>query len=201
MVSTPPVDLLILGGGSAAFSAARVASDAGRTVTIVERHSPGGACPNVGCVPSKFLIEAAADYHRGRFPKHTCFEAQPDLAVDFARLVAEKDEWVLNRREHYDRPEMPGVSLIRGAGTFVAADVIELADGARLTGRTVLVATGSDPVVPEIAGLADVPYLTSDLLAAGEPGELTELPRSVLIIGGGYIALELGQMLHRFGCR
>jgi mercuric reductase len=200
-MTTPPqrFDLVILGGGSAAFSAAAVAADAGRSVAIVEQRSAGGACPNHGCVPSKMLIEAAEAYHRSRFPLHACVASRADLAVDFAKLIAEKDERVLGHRQHYDQPSRAGVHLFRGHGRFVESRTIAIDGGPTLTGGAVLIATGARPAVPEIDGLADVPYLTSDLLAPREPQELKELPASMLIVGGGYIALELGQVFSRFG--
>ena len=74
-------------------------------------------------------------------------------------------------------------------------------DGKRLTAEKILSATGSRPVVPNIEGLRDVPYLTSDLLTNDEPVELWDLPGSLIILGAGYIALELGQMFHRFGAK
>ena len=79
---------------------------------------------------------------------------------------------------------------------------VQSADGPRrLVGAQILIATGSQPSIPSIPGLADVPYLTSDLLTSGESMELKFLPKSLLIIGGGYTALELGQMFHRFGTK
>jgi mercuric reductase len=81
---------------------------------------------------------------------------------------------------------------------FVNAHTVSV-DGKNLVGDKVLIATGSRPVIPDITGVEDVPYLTSDLLTSGEPVELKALPTSLLIVGGGYIALELGQMFHRFG--
>ena len=202
-MTTPPqrFDLLILGGGSAAFAAAAVAADAGRSVAVVEQRSPGGTCPNHGCVPSKFLIEAAETYHRSRFPRHAALESPAGLAADFAKLIREKDQWVLNRRRHYEQPDRPNVHLFRGHGRFVGPHTIAIEGGPHLDGGRVLIATGARPVVPPIDGLNDVSYLTSDLLAAGEPQEMHQLPASLLIVGGGYVALESGQMFQRFGSR
>ncbi len=194
-------DLLILGGGSAAYAAAAVAADAGRTVGIVEQRSPGGTCPNHGCVPSKFLIEAADTLHRSRFPRHSCMSSQAGLSLDFAQLIREKDQWVLNRRKHYDQPPQPAVHLFRGHGRFTDAHTLAVDGGPALTGDRILIATGARPVLPDVDGLADVPHWTSDLLAAAEPGEMTQLPASLLTVGGGYIALESGQAFHRFGTR
>ena len=200
---TPPqrFDLVILGGGSAAFSAAAVAASADRTVAIVEQRSPGGTCPNHGCVPSKFLIEAAEAVHRSRLPRHACVAPSAGLAVDFAELIREKDEWVLRSRERYAHPRQPQVHLFRGRGRFVDSHTIATEDGTRLTGDRLLIATGARPVVPDVDGIDAVPHWTSDLLAAAEPGEMKRLPSSLLTVGGGYIALESGQMFHRFGCQ
>jgi mercuric reductase len=85
-----------------------------------------------------------------------------------------------------------------GHAVFTADGMVAV-DGRRLTGRHFLIATGSRPSIPPIEGLDKVPYLTSDLLTSEESTELWELPRSLVIVGGGYIALELGQMFHRFG--
>ena len=194
-------DLLILGGGSAAYAAARVAADAGRTVGLIEQRSPGGTCPNHGCVPSKMFIEAAETVHLARFPRFDSVPSRPDLPFDFAKLVAQKDEQVLEHRKHYDDPKQPAVHLFRGHGTFTGDRTIAIDGGPTLTGDRVLIATGARPVVPDIDGLADVPYLTSDLLAAAEPGEMRHVPPSLLTVGGGYIGLESGQTFHRFGSR
>ncbi len=194
-------DLVILGGGSAAYSAAAVAARASRTVAIVEQRAAGGTCPNHGCVPSKMFIEAAEAYQNARFPRFDVIPTRADLAVGFPALVAQKDAQVLHHREHYDQPKQASVHLFRGHGRLVDAHTIDIDGAASVVGDAVLIATGSRPVVPPIHGLDDVPFLTSDLLAAGEAGELRALPASLLIVGGGYIALELGQMFHRFGSR
>ncbi len=153
-------------------------------------------------MPSKFLIEAAETVHRSRFPRHAGLTAAGGgIAVDFAKLIREKDEWVLRNREHYERPADPRVHLFAGRGRFVDAHTIAVEGGPSLSGDRILIATGARPVVPEVDGLADVPFVTSDLLAAGEPGEMRQLPASLLTVGGGYIALESGQTFHRFGSR
>ena len=202
MTSPHHFDLLILGGGSAAYRAAAVAAGADRTVAIVERRAPGGTCPNDGCVPSKLFIETADAYHAARFPRHDAIPGRPDLPFDFARLVAGKDHRILEHREHYIHPAQPQVQLFRGDGKLVAADTVAIDGGPTLTGRAVLIATGGRPVVPaSIDGIHDVPFFTSDLLAAAEPGEMRQLPESLLVVGGGYIGLESGQALHRLGSR
>lgn len=191
-------DLVILGSGSTAFAAALTAQELNKTVVITEERPIGGTCVNRGCLPSKNLIAAAKLLHDARHPR---FAGLTPCAIelDFAALIAQKDDLVHDyRKKKYESLVGGGIRLERGHVQFVDSETVEV-DGKRLHGKNVLIATGSRPVVPAIDGLDSVPYLTSDLLTVDEPVELRELPASLLIIGGGYIALELGQMFSRFG--
>ena len=193
-------DLVILGSGSTAFAAALRAQELGKTAVMTEERTIGGTCVNRGCLPSKNLIEAAKlvfDARNPRYPGLTTDGA--GLRVDFRELVRQKDDVIaVYRAKKYDSLVGAKISVEAGKARFLDAHTVEV-DGRRLTGERFLVATGSRPVVPDIPGLDSVPYLTSDLLTHGEDQELTELPASLLILGGGYIALELGQMFARFG--
>jgi len=193
-------DLVILGSGSTAFAAALRAQELDKSAVMIEQRSVGGTCVNRGCLPSKNLIEAAKlvyDAHNPRYPGLT--QEGPGLSVNFRELVAQKDEVVESYRQKKYDSLLGGRFTVRdGSARFVDAHAVEV-EGRRLTGERFLVATGSRPHIPDIAGLESVPYLTSDLLTHGEVEELTELPDSLLILGGGYIALELGQMFARFG--
>ncbi len=208
------VDLLILGSGSTAFAAATRAKDLGKTAVMTEARTLGGTCVNRGCLPSKNLIAAAKlvyDVRHPRYPGLTPVE----MPVDFRALIAQKDEVIAGYREqHYtsilsdDAQAGQGpnpVQVVEGRATLVDPHTAEVtaADGAvrRLTGEQVLIATGSHPVIPDLPGLSETPYLTSDLLTSQEAMELTELPESLLIVGGGYIALELGQFFARMGAQ
>ncbi|MCI0459319.1 MAG: mercury(II) reductase [Gemmataceae bacterium] len=191
-------DLVILGSGSTAFAAALRAQELGRTAVMTEERTIGGTCVNRGCLPSKNLIEAAKLLYDACNPRYPGLKPCP-LEVDFAALVAQKDEVVHDyRKKKYESLLGGKVRIEKGHIGFVDAHTVEV-DGKRLSGERLLIATGSRPVLPEIEGLDGVPYLTSDLLTSDEPIELRELPHSLLIVGGGYIALELGQMFHRFG--
>ncbi len=193
-----PVDLLILGSGSTAFAAALTAQELGKTAVMIEQRTVGGTCVNRGCLPSKNLIEAAKLVHEARHPRypglHPCA-----MTLDFATLIAQKDAIIDDYRSKKYESLVGGQFRIEmGSVRFLDAHTVEV-DGKQLSGEKILIATGSRPTIPDIAGLAEVPYLTSDLLTSDEPMELKELPQSLLIVGGGYIALELGQMFHRFG--
>lgn len=193
-------DLVILGSGSTAFAAALAAQEQGKTAVMTEERVIGGTCVNRGCLPSKNLIEAAKLVFEARNPRYPGLTpCGPGLDVDFAQLVAQKDEVIrVYRDKKYDSLVGGQFRIEDGSSRFLDANTVEV-NGKRLTGERFLIATGSKPIIPDIPGLSDVPFITSDLLTHDEAEELTELPASLLIVGGGYIALELGQMFARFG--
>jgi mercuric reductase len=201
-------DLLILGSGATAFAAATRARELGKTAVMTEARTLGGTCVNRGCLPSKNLIEAARLVYDAAHPRYPGL-APAQLAVDFPTLIAQKEALVYDyRQQHYanlleNREDGAEVAVTYGHAILVDLHTAEVTapDGSvrRLSGNQVLIATGSSPSIPEIPGLAQTRYLTSDLLTSDEAQELTELPASLLILGGGYIALELGQLFARLG--
>jgi mercuric reductase len=192
------VDLLILGSGSTAFAAALTAQELEKTAMMTEERPVGGTCVNRGCLPSKNLIAAAKLLYDAQHPRFAGLTPCA-IGLDFASLIAQKDELVHTyRKQKYESLIGGQIRFESGHVRFIDPHTVAV-DGKRLTGRTLLIATGSRPTVPDIQGLDTVSYLTSDLLTVDESMELRELPASLLIIGGGYIALELGQMFSRFG--
>ncbi|WP_051935694.1 mercury(II) reductase [Deinococcus sp. YIM 77859] len=191
------VDLAVLGGGSAGFAAAIRASDLGTSVALIEGSTIGGTCVNIGCVPSKTLIRAADTYHRAG---HSAYPGvKPRGAdLDYAAVIRQKDELVTNlRRGKYEDVllEYPGITLLRGHATLTGPQTLRV-DGETVHADKIIVATGSRPWVPDLPGLHDAGYWTStEALAA------TELPESLIVIGGRYIAIELAQTFARFGTR
>lgn len=191
-------DLVILGSGSTAFAAALRAQEFGKTSVMTEERTDGGTCVNRGCLPSKNLIEAAKLLHDARNPRYPGLTGV-ELGFNFRELIAQKDEVIhAYRKKKYESLLGGQFRIEHGHVQFVDDHTVEVG-GKRLTGDKVLIATGSRPVIPALDGLNQVPYLTSDLLTNDEPMEMTEYPRSLIILGGGYIALELGQMFRRFG--
>jgi mercuric reductase len=191
-------DLIVLGGGSAAFAAAIKAAELGKRVTLVEGGTIGGTCVNVGCVPSKALIAAAKARHTaGRHP-FLGLERQ-ELTVDFPRLIAEKDALVaeLRQAKYLDvLAAYPQITWVRGMGRVLSARPPKVGvDGQVIEGERLIVATGAHPSLPPIPGLQGTPYWTStEALAA------TEQPRSLLVLGGAAVGLELAQFYARLGC-
>ena len=195
-------DLLILGSGSTAFAAAIKAADLGARVAMVERRTLGGTCANRGCLPSKNLIEAARIVHEAAHPRYAGLTPAA-VGVDFPALVTQKDALVREYRAKKYASVAGGLTdleLLEGDASFVDPHTILVGDR-RVTGDRVMIATGSRPTIPTIPGLADAPYLTSDLLDADEAGRLADLPASLAVLGGGYIAVELAQMFSRLGSR
>jgi len=195
-------DLLILGSGSTAFAAAIKASELGARVAMVERRTVGGTCANRGCLPSKNLIEAARIVHDAAHPRYDGLEPAK-VRVDFPALVRQKDAVVRDYRakKYASVAEgLVGLEVVTGDAQF--ADTLSVVvDGRPIEADRFLVATGSRPTVPPIPGLDSIPYLTSDLLDADEAQRLDELPESLVVLGAGYVAVELAQMFARLGSR
>ena len=196
-----PYDLLILGSGSTAFAAAIKANELGARVTMVERRTVGGTCANRGCLPSKNLIEAARIVWQTAHPRYDGL-APARIEVDFPTLIRQKDDVVHDyRAERYASvAEGIGVEVLTGDAHLTGPHAVQI-DGRSVEAARLLIATGSRPTIPAIPGLETVPYLTSDLLDADEAGRLEELPESLVVLGGGYVAVELAQMFARLGTR
>src|SRR6266581_3241446 len=202
-------DLVILGSGSTAFAAALHAAELGKSAVMAEFRTVGGTCANRGCLPSKNLIEAARFVYDAAHPRYPGL-SPVRMPVNWAELVAQKDELIQEYRTHkyeslLDDPDH--MQVVHGQARLVSDHEVEVqsaGDVRCLVGEQILIATGSAPIIPSIEGLDKVHYLTSDLLSAGDDPwhtQLREQPRSLLILGGGYIALELGQMFARFGTK
>ncbi len=191
-------DLIIIGGGSAAFSAAIKASEFKKKVLMINEGLPvGGTCVNVGCIPSKTLIRAAEQFHISNYPGFTgikCGKSQ----IDFNDIIRQKTELIngLRNAKYVDIiQDDPNVTFKKAFAKFFDKNTVE-ADGKKFTAENILIATGSTTFIPTIPGLEEAGYLTNENLY-----ELKELPEHLIVIGGRYIALENAQMFARFGSR
>ena len=195
-------DLLILGSGSTAFAAAIRAAELGKTAAMTEMRTLGGTCVNRGCLPSKNLIEAARIVWESSHPRYKGLKPAK-MEFDFGELISQKQDVVHSYRDKKYQSilyEEDKIKVINGQARLIDKHTALVGDQ-KVSGDQILIATGTRPTIPQIEGLNQVSYLTSDLLTSDESQELKELPESLIIIGGGYIALELGQMFHRFGTR
>lgn len=190
-------DFVILGSGSSAFAAARKASELGARVLMVEQSKLGGTCVNWGCIPSKTLIHKAKEYYAAvrSAPFGINLRAEEP---DYGLLMQAKNTAVeAVRREHYQQvlEEDPNIEVLRGHGRFLSPR--ELQVGAEiLVSDKFLIATGGVPRTLRLPGLVEAGYLNSYSAL-----NLPAFPESLLIIGGGVIAVEMGQMFARFGTR
>ncbi|QKK03585.1 MAG: mercury(II) reductase [Pseudomonadota bacterium] len=191
----------IVGSGSGAFAAAIRAAEEGARVTMIERGTLGGTCVNVGCVPSKIMIQAAHVAHvRSSSPFDDGISATPPQ-FNRKTLVAQQQARVEELRQSKYQSILDAheaVTLIRGQARFVDGDTldIETESGAhqRLTFDRCLIATGARPAIPPIQGLADTPYWTST-----EALESDTIPKRLAVIGSSVVAVELAQAFARLG--
>ncbi|EJN56931.1 mercury(II) reductase [Halogranum rubrum] len=202
MATNHSYDLVILGGGAAAFAAITEAERRNLSTAMVNTGLPlGGTCVNVGCVPSKHLLEvgkAAFEPPRNPFDAVTYDDDQP--RTDWSAAMEEKDGIVASLREqnYVDVADHFGADIYEGYGRVIDDTAIEVVDGedsgTTITGEKVLIATGSSPHIAPIDGIETVDYETSETIL-----ERRDRPESVVMIGGGYVALEWGQILHHMG--
>jgi len=188
--------LVIIGGGSAAFAAAIQAKEYGVKITMINDGLPiGGTCVNVGCVPSKYLIRASETLFKVNNNPFKGIESKGEVS-NFKKIINDKEKLVLQlRKEKYIDilKQMEYFELIEGRAQLLSNKEIKI--GNRVINAThVLIATGASSMIPDIDGLDSVDYLTNI-----EAFELDNLPKSMMVLGGGYIALEIAQMFSRFG--
>ena len=187
-------DLVAIGAGSTSFAAAIRAVGLGARVALVERGTVGGTCVNVGCIPSKHLLAASEAYHHAGHQAFTGV-ATAQLGVDIGALIGAKDEIVemLREQKYLDLAEHYGFELIQGSARFTSPATIAVNDR-EIRAERFLIATGAVPWAPPIPGLEEAGYLTSTTAM-----ELADLPESLVVIGGNYIGLELGQLFANLG--
>lgn len=191
-------DLLIIGGGSAAFSAAIRTSELGGRALIINKGLPtGGTCVNVGCVPSKTLFRTAETIHRANNPHFEGIESKASI-TDFKKIIDQKRQMVSELRQDKYVDVIagdPNIRLVEGFGRFVDEHTVD-ADGRTYYGKNILIATGVSPFIPPVKGLKEAGYLTNE-----SAYELDELPGKLIVLGGGYIALENAQLFSRLGSK
>ncbi|MBP9041714.1 MAG: mercury(II) reductase [Anaerolineaceae bacterium] len=190
-------DLLVIGGGSGGFAAAIKGEELGYRVGMINGGTIGGTCVNVGCVPSKTLIRAAEAWHNaGHQPFSGVMTSQTSL--DWFAIRAQKNELVsgLRQKKYVDVLEAyPNIQLIKGYATFATDGSVHVGNKSYQALRYVI-ATGAQPRILPIPGLTDAQPLTSTTLM-----DLDELPKSLIILGGRAVALELGQTMARLGVK
>ncbi|MGH7507763.1 MAG: mercuric reductase [Longimicrobiales bacterium] len=188
-------DVVVIGTGQAAVPLATRMAAAGRRVALIERQTLGGTCVNTGCTPTKTMVASARAAHVARTAGRLGVRVD-GVRVDFTAVIRRKRDIVRQWREGVERRIAEAgdrLTLTRGHARFVGPREVSV-DGNRSTADTIVINTGARPVVPRLPGLDTVPWLDNARLM-----ELDTLPAHLLVIGGGYIGCEFGQMFRRFG--
>ena len=184
-------DLFVIGGGSGGVRAARIAAGFGARVAVAEHYRFGGTCVIRGCVPKKLLVYAA--HFREDFEDAAGYGwTVPEPRFSWAQLIANKNAEIARLEGVYvGLLERAGVKLLRGTARVVGPNAVEL-DERRITAKYVLVATGARPWPPHLPGIEHV-------VSSNEVFEWRELPRRILVVGGGYVALEFAGIFNGLG--
>ncbi len=188
-------NLIVIGAGSAGLVSSYIAAAVKARVTLIEKHKMGGDCLNTGCVPSKALIRSAKLLSQARRAEEYGFR-KIDVEYNFADVM-ERVQRVIRTIEPHDSIERYtelGVECIQAEAKITSPYSVEV-NGQTLTTRSIIIATGARPFVPPIPGINDIRYYTSDNIWS-----LRNLPRRLVILGGGPIGSELTQCFARFGC-
>jgi len=189
-------NVIVLGAGSAGLVSAYIGATINARVALIEKNRMGGDCLNTGCVPSKALLRTARLVQEARDSQRFGIRS---MSADFSLAdVMQRVRDVIAKIEPHDSPERyrgMGVDVIEGTGKLVSPWSVNV-DGRIITARSIILATGAEPLVPPINGLADIDYVTSDTI-----WELQELPERFAVLGGGPIGCELAQAFARLGSK
>ena len=189
-------DAVVIGSGQGGNPLANGLSDRGWRVALIEKAQLGGTCINTGCTPTKTMVHSAHVAHYARNAERWGVRAN-QVGVDLPAIVARKNKVVLSFREGQQRrvDTRKNLRLYRGHGRFTGPHQIGVGDEV-IESERIFIDTGTRPAMPRIKGLESAGYLTNASIM-----ELSELPEHLLVLGGGYIGLEFGQMFRRFGSR
>lgn len=194
-------DALIIGSGQAGNPLAKALAEAGRTVILVEEAHLGGSCVNYGCVPTKTILASAERMHQVRTAGELGIRLGGVAEVDMPAVIARKDALLATSRQNLARSfkhEHENITVLHGHASFSGPHEVQVQEtkerSRTVRAKQIFINTGTRPIVPEIPGLADSNYLTTTTLL-----DIQEVPEHLIILGGGYIGLEFGQMFRRFG--
>jgi len=191
-------DLIILGGGAAAFSAAIRADRNGAKALMIDGGTIGGTCVNVGCVPSKRLLAVGDQFFRVANHPLPGLRLEDGWSAEFRSVIQSKDRLVRSlRKSKYEDvlASLKGVDYVRGYAAFVGPDEVKVGNQ-RYEGSKFMIGTGSSPMIPSISGIKEVDYLTNV-----EALSLKDRPDSMIVLGGRALGLEFAQMFQHLGAQ
>jgi dihydrolipoamide dehydrogenase len=187
-------NIIVIGGGSAGLVSSYIASAVKAKVALIEKHKMGGDCLNTGCVPSKALLRSAKMISYAKRAKEFGFK-KTTVDFDFKDVMNRVQNIIKIIEPHDSRKRYTalGVECIDGEAKILSPHNVEV-NGITLTARSIIIATGAKPLIPNIPGLDQINYLTSDNV-----WDLKELPKKLLVLGGGPIGVEMAQAFSRLG--
>ncbi|MGB6194500.1 MAG: FAD-containing oxidoreductase [Terracidiphilus sp.] len=187
-------DALIVGAGQAGPALAHRLASAGRKIAIVERKLFGGTCVNTGCTPTKAMVASAHAAHLARRGKDFGFNAGP-VAIDLPAVKARTDAIVGKARNSVESSlrSAKNCTVFTGTAVFASPSTMRVGDDI-IEAAEIFLNVGARPLIPTMPGVGSVPFLTSTTILA-----LEDLPRHLVVVGGGYVGLEFAQMFRRFG--
>jgi pyruvate/2-oxoglutarate dehydrogenase complex dihydrolipoamide dehydrogenase (E3) component len=190
----PKYDAIVIGSGQAGNPLSQKMADHGWSVALVEKAELGGTCINTGCTPTKTMVASAQVAHYARHAEQWGVRAG-EVRVDLPKVVARKEQIVKQFRSGIEKKakDRKNLQLYRGQAQFTGSHSIRVGSE-ELEGERIFINSGTRPSIPALSGLDRIDYLTNASIM-----ELRELPEHLLVLGGGYIGLEFGQMFRRFG--
>ncbi len=188
-------DAIVIGTGQAGPSLAARFAAGGKTVAIIERHRFGGTCVNTGCIPTKTLVASAYNAHMARRAAEFGVQVARPIGVDMKRVKARKNEITGKSRSGLESwlRTTPNCEVYQGHARFESPKEVRVGDEL-LAASQIFINVGGRAAIPSMPGVANTPYLTNSTLL-----DLDILPRHLIIVGGGYVGLEFGQIFRRFG--
>lgn len=188
-------DAIVIGTGQAGPSLAARFAAGGKTVAIIERHRFGGTCVNTGCIPTKTLVASAYNAHMARRAAEFGVQVAGPIRVDMKRVKARKNEITGKSRSGLESwlRNTPNCEVYQGHARFESPKEVRVGEEL-LAASEIFINVGGRAAIPSMPGVANTPYLTNSTLL-----DLEILPRHLIIVGGGYVGLEFGQIFRRFG--
>lgn len=187
-------DAIVIGSGQGGNPLAQQLASRGETVALIESGDLGGTCVNTGCTPTKTMVASAQVAHYARTAERWGVSTG-EVRVNLPAVLKRKNEIVLGMRSGWENAfaKQANLHLYRERARFIGPKRLQVGAEAIVAER-VFIDTGARPAIPKVKGLEEIPYLTNVSML-----ELDEIPRHLLVLGGGYIGLEFGQMFRRFG--
>ena len=189
-------DAIVIGAGQAGGPLSQKLADRGWTVALVEKEYLGGTCVNTGCTPTKTMMASAQVAHYARNADRWGVRAGA-VGVDLPKVIARKDQVVGRSRAGLSRKveERKTLHLFHGHARFISPQDVRVGED-RLESERIFIDTGTRPDIPQLEGLRGIDFLDNASIM-----RLTETPEHLIVLGGGYVGMEFGQMFRRFGSR